>query len=163
MKIKALLAAVAFAGMTSAVSAADIPTGPAIVVAPPPPAATFSWTGPYVGVYGGGMFSNAIFAGVNAGFAYQFGPIVAGIEGQIGTAIGGPPLHWSIWGRLGPAIGERGWLYGILGTSNYGSREFGGGFAYAITDQISIHTDVTVYCCWSPVMIRGGLNFHLGN
>ena len=166
MKFKRFLAAVALAAATSmAANAADIPMAPTVVAPPPPPpAATFSWAGPYVGVYAGGMFGNAIFVGVDAGYAFQFGNFVASVEGAIGTAIGGPPLHWSLWGRLGPTLGERVWLYGLVGISNYGTAgEYGGGVAFALNNNLTFHTDVTVYCCWSPVMIKAGLNYHFGN
>jgi hypothetical protein len=143
--------------------AADVPPMSPVAPPPPPMAAGFNWAGPYVGVYGGGMFGNAIFLGANAGYAVQFGSFVASIEGAIGTAFGGPPVHMSAWARFGPTIGDRTWLYGLLGTSNYGNRELGGGIARAINDNVSIRADVTIYCCWSPIMIRVGANFHLGN
>lgn len=150
--------------MTAGTSfAADVPQMTAPVAPPPPVAASFNWAGPYVGVYGGGMFGNAIFLGVNAGYAVQFGGFVASIEGALGTAFAPEPLHLSAWARFGPAIGDRTWIYGFLGTSNFASREIGGGIARAINDNMSIRVDVSVFCCWSPITIRVGANFHLGN
>lgn len=149
--------------MAGSAAAADIPQVMTTVAPPPPPAPTFDWAGPYLGVYGGGMLGNGVMLGVDAGYAFQFGRFVASVEGAIGTVIGGPPIHLSAWGRFGPLVGERLWIYGLAGISNFGPfGEFGGGVAYALRDNLSMRVDVSVYCCWSPVMIKAGLNWHLG-
>ncbi len=79
--------------------AADLPSKkpPVVYVAPAP---VFTWAGPYVGAYAGGVFGQDKLTGnligsrkVNAsgftgggllGYNYQFGNIVAGAEGEFG-------------------------------------------------------------------------------
>ena len=161
MFLKRTLAAGAILiGTAFAANAADLPTMPA---PPPPPMAApaFDWSGPYVGAYAGLMLGNGFMVGVDAGYAFQFGRFVASVEAAVGTATAGPPLHLSAWGRVGPSFG-RVWIYGLAGWSNWGPLEFGGGIAFALNDNISLRTDVSVYCCTSPIMIRAGVNWHLG-
>jgi len=165
MFLKHTLAAGAIlAASVLAANAADLPVAPMAPPPPPPMAApAFDWSGPYIGVYGGGMFGNGIMVGADAGYGFQFGRFVASVEAAVGTIFGGPPLHFSVWGRIGPTLGERLWIYALAGWSNWGPLgEYGGGIAVGLRDNLAIHADVTVYCCWSPIMIKAGVNFYLG-
>lgn len=91
--MKKLLLAALLAGVATSALAADLPTrkappAPTPVYAPP----VFTWTGFYVGVNGGygvGTGSNSNFAnpsgglvGATAGYNYQIGQFVAGVEGD---------------------------------------------------------------------------------
>src|ERR1700690_4329971 len=108
----AVLAAVAVVGFASVASAADLP-----VKAPPmvAPVVAYNWTGFYVGIEGGGAWgssthdfnplgthssfnvSGGLFGGT-AGYNYQMGNFLAGIEGDLswassnGSTIGFPTL-----------------------------------------------------------------------
>lgn len=100
---KSLLATVSTVALSTAVSAADLP-----VKAPPPAAVVWSWAGPYIGINAGvarhrskffdlgdpgccqlafpagGPFYTAnksgLMAGVQAGYNWQFGNVVFGVE-----------------------------------------------------------------------------------
>ena len=132
---KFLLAGVAILalGVTSA-SAADIARGPMPAKAPAYMEPQFSWTGPYVGAFGGGAWGNSDFsaplssgslnthgwlAGGTIGYNYQMGQVVLGIEGDAAwTDIhGSAPCagltcetrnNWlsTVRGRLGYAAGR---------------------------------------------------------
>jgi opacity protein-like surface antigen len=166
MIFKRTLAAGAFLIATAiAANAADLPHAPMAPAPPPPPpmaAPAFDWSGPYVGAYAGMMIGNGFMFGADAGYAFQFGRFVASVEAAVGTTTAGPPLHLNAWARLGPTLGERAWIYALAGWSNWGPLEFGGGMAFALRDNLTFHTDVTVYCCTSPIMIKAGLDWHFG-
>ncbi len=91
--MKKFLLAALLAGVATSALAADLPTrkappAPTPVYVPP----TFTWTGFYVGVNGGygvGTGSNSNFTnpsggliGATAGYNYQIGQFVAGVEGD---------------------------------------------------------------------------------
>ncbi len=92
--MKRLLAASAFLAVSFPALAADLPP-----YSPPPyyqPTPIFTWTGAYIGAdaaFGFGHFTNGgdpyfgnadggLF-GITAGYNYQSGPLVAGVEGDI--------------------------------------------------------------------------------
>jgi outer membrane immunogenic protein len=91
---RSLLAILASTAMAFPALAADLPSQSGAPYYAPPP--LFTWSGPYVGVNasfgfgrydagGGPYFGDAdggLF-GVTAGYNYQSGPLVAGIEGDI--------------------------------------------------------------------------------
>ena len=91
---RSLLAILASTSMAFPVLAADLPSqSEAPYYAPPP---VFTWTGAYVGAnaaFGFGRFTgggNSYFGGadgglygITAGYNYQSGPLVAGIEGDL--------------------------------------------------------------------------------
>src|ERR1700722_18467861 len=101
--LSALLASVGVVLSTAAL-AADLPTRKE---APPPVqyVAPFTWTGFYIGGYAGGSFgsvdwSSPLFTGGRvtssgfdigglAGYNYQFGAAVLGVEGEFGAFING--------------------------------------------------------------------------
>jgi outer membrane immunogenic protein len=91
MKIKRLIASVAFMALGTAVAgAADLPAKPYTKAPPPPP--TFSWTGFYVGAHIGGAWAHNLFLtnyynnngvfirGGQTGGNYQIGNFVIGGE-----------------------------------------------------------------------------------
>lgn len=161
----------ALAGLTACVItagtavAADVPQVVVPVAPPPPVAVSFDWAGLYVGADAGLMFGNAFLLDVHAGYAMQFGNFVVSLEGALGTAIGGPAVTLSAIGRAGITVGDRTWIYGLFGRTWPwgGSFDLGGGIAMAISDNASVRVEVSRFCCWSPIMIKGGVSFHLGN
>jgi len=111
MKIKTLIASVAFMALGTAVAgAADLP----VKAPPPPPPPVFSWTGFYVGANIGGAWANnnwtdtlfltnfnnnnnngVFMGGGQIGGNYQIGQVVLGLEGtyawsDIKVSDGGP-------------------------------------------------------------------------
>jgi outer membrane immunogenic protein len=87
---------VALLALSGAAAAADLSRPPPVysnspVFVPPP----YNWTGAYFGINGGGGFGGSNWdsagsrnvsgavAGAQAGYNYQFGPMVAGVEGDI--------------------------------------------------------------------------------
>lgn len=123
--------------------AADIPeVAPVEIAPPPPPAPAFSWNGPYVGVFGVGLFftefcdvvkqesfasansesccnqpEDLYGAGVQVGFNFGNGRFLAGIEGQIGGLHYGPEILWAVAANLraGVVLGERVLVYAEAG------------------------------------------------
>jgi outer membrane immunogenic protein len=114
-------------------NAADLSVAPLYKAPPPPMAQTYNWTGFYLGVNGGAGWGRSFWDtnpvhvntgggmfGGTAGYNYQFGNVVAGLEGDIdwehlhGNNAGvGCPLGCStssdwlstVRGRLGYAFG----------------------------------------------------------
>ena len=111
---------------SSALAADPIPP-PALPPAPPAtePAPAFSWTGFYLGAHGGyswggvlaevdilnvggatgesidGMIAYPIagvFGGLNAGFNFQAGPVVLGLNGEISIANTSGGVSWPFYG-----------------------------------------------------------------
>jgi outer membrane immunogenic protein len=86
----------ALAAFSSVASAADL--RPAPYAAAPYAAPYYNWTGFYVGINGGGGWGNSTWTGANSfntsggliggtvGYMRQFGPLVAGIEGDLDWA-----------------------------------------------------------------------------
>lgn len=89
------------AAMLLALSSASAFAADAVVSEPAPVAASFSWTGAYIGAYAGGAFAqnklknlsgstdvnlspSGFTGGVYAGYNVQFDPLVLGAEAEIG-------------------------------------------------------------------------------
>ena len=109
---KVLMTAAAFAALSTAAFAADLPSKKSVYMAPTPAVYAFSWTGAYIGGQVGGIqnrisgpFTNAAgVGGINggystsrtsfmlggyAGYNYQFaGNIVVGVETDINAVLG---------------------------------------------------------------------------
>lgn len=107
---KAFMTAAAFAALSTAALAADLPSKKSVTMAPTPAPYAFSWTGAYVGGQLGyfgsrisGPFTTAtgtnsaaysinkssFLLGAYAGYNYQFaGNIVVGVEGDIDAVLG---------------------------------------------------------------------------
>jgi outer membrane immunogenic protein len=103
MAIRTILASVAALVFTGTAFAADLPTRKASPAFEPPPPA-FTWTGFYIGGYAGGGFGSAhwndlissantngshydptgFVGGGLVGYNFQTGPLVLGIEGEVG-------------------------------------------------------------------------------
>lgn len=127
---RACMALIGVAVLAGTASAADlsrpapVPYYPKAAVAVPP----YSWTGFYIGINGGGAFGGSSWdsngsrnisggtVGGTVGYNYQFGQVVAGVEGDLGWAdingsnacIGGNCKTSDTWlgtvrGRLGYA------------------------------------------------------------
>jgi len=123
------LAFVSLAALAGAAAAADLPPAPAPYYKAPAMVPVYSWTGFYVGINGGGGFGSSSWTTTNsfnvsggqfggtAGYNYQFGQGVIGIEGDIdwsdikgSTVVGCPTTcttsdSWmgTVRGRLGYA------------------------------------------------------------
>jgi outer membrane immunogenic protein len=94
-----ILAFVGVAALTGAAAAADLPRpAPQPYYKAPVAVPAYSWTGFYIGVNGGGGFGRSAWDGTGSfnisgglvggtiGYNYQFGQIVAGLEGDIDWA-----------------------------------------------------------------------------
>ena len=115
-KLLLATAAIVAMGVVSA-SAADLPRqtykAPAYV---PPAPVLYNWTGPYVGLSAGGSFGSGSDAGIvggTAGYTFQTGPWVFGIEGDmnwLSHTNAAVRNNWlaTIRGRLGYAMGSNG-------------------------------------------------------
>lgn len=164
IKKLALAGAVAIAAGAVALpaNAADLP--PMAPVAPAPaPAPAFSWNGLYVGTYFEGQFVTTagfvptwwtfLGGGVRAGYNYQAGSFVVGVEGGLEYSVNtsGPfPLanvtDAGIVGRAGIAMG-RTLLFGVAGggamfngtTTPYWT--VGAGIEAMLTDALSVRAD----------------------
>jgi outer membrane immunogenic protein len=158
MSRKAVLigAIVTVVGMSGAALAADLPTvkGPPTYAAPP----VFTWTGPYIGAQIGYQWgstpeylstggvpsytSGGVAGGVHFGYNNQYGPIVAGAEGEFeGATYNGSTTNagvgyganeryeGSIRGRVGYAF-DRVWFYGTGGVAfgKFNNYDNSGGF-----------------------------------
>jgi outer membrane immunogenic protein len=198
---KLLLATAAVAALSTGAFAADLPSSKMAPIAPAY-APIYSWTGFYVGLQGGyqwgsttgrttvtGVVPNVVAVydydpkggvfGAHAGYNYQFGSIVAGVEGDVewsglretgGYAIGGVavPLNshrtkvdWqgSVRGRLGFAI-DRALIYATGGVAfadmNY--RVFDGAGLVGTPGNTYSHSSTRVG--WT---LGGGLEYALTN
>src|SRR5260370_29715455 len=92
-----VFAFVALAAMTAIAAAADVARRAPVPYYPAQPAIVqiYNWTGFYIGINGGGGFGSSNWdstgsrdvsgglIGGTAGYNYQFGQVVAGIEGDI--------------------------------------------------------------------------------
>lgn len=169
---KILMSTVVIFGAMGAASAADLPNtkAPPAYIPPPP---MFTWTGVYVGAQIGYMWgdtspygytANGVVGGLHAGYNYQMGQFVAGLEGDVnatsfdGSAFNGgyyssrENIDGSFRGRLGIAW-DRALLYGtgglaIAGFNNtydytgYSNTRLGwtvgGGIEYALDNNWSV-------------------------
>lgn len=135
-RISILLASAAFATVASSAMAAD-----AIIYEPSPAPvyAVYDWSGFYLGAHGGYVSTRGDFGatddtfnggllGVHAGYNFQNGPWVFGVEADIartwneddilgiGFADFGTDWQWSARGRIGYAI-DRTLIYGTAGVA----------------------------------------------
>jgi outer membrane immunogenic protein len=154
--MKKILLTAMLAGVAMPAFAADpVYVDPAPVVVAP---AAYDWSGIYVGLQAGYLSGNAdhsfsngapsgdsgpdgFIGGVYAGYNWQFGNTVFGIEGDIeggdingsysnvtgATSVGTSDLNWqaSVRARLGYAAGR--YLLYVTGGWAYGDFDFGGG------------------------------------
>jgi outer membrane immunogenic protein len=180
---KLVFAAVALAVSSAAAMAADLPArpytkAPAMVVDP-----AYDWSGFYIGGHIGylwgktrvvddgvltesGARTNGVVGGVLAGYNWQTGPVVFGLEGDIGAADGRghgaavpppPPivtfttpnsyhLMWTshIVGKLGYASGS--WLFFVTGGLGMADLNFREGTTTTIMSQnlLGIYTGFSV-------------------
>ncbi|QXX73539.1 outer membrane protein [Methylovirgula sp. HY1] len=169
---KILMSTVIVFGAMGTASAADLPStkAPPAYIPPPP---LFTWTGVYVGGQIGYMWGNpspygyterGVVGGAHAGYNYQVGQFVAGLEGDVnGSSYNGgfggystnENIDGSIRGRIGMAW-DRLLLYatggaafaGItndyLGTSISHTRvgwTIGGGVEYALDNNWSVRAE----------------------
>jgi len=170
---KILLSSVALLGFTAGAMAADLPSrrAPAPVVAAVP---VFTWTGFYVGVnagYGWGTDNERVFipgvglvgggneggfvGGAQAGYNYQIGSFVVGLEGDIQYAdfghknvfvpgigfVGNTSSDWfgTVRARAGVAF-DRALVYatgGFAFADGNNGWTVGGGIEYAFTNNLS--------------------------
>jgi len=133
-------AAAALALIAAPAGAADIPRqGARIPYAVPPPAVTFTWTGPYLGVNLGHQWSSlsplvgepsGITGGVQGGYNWQFGQVVVGGEADIQASAADDtfaaykfsnPWFGTVRGRLGYAMSNV-LLYATAGLGYGGGR-----------------------------------------
>lgn len=115
----------ALLGLSLAANAADMSPKP-VYKAPAYAAPIYSWTGPYVGIVGGGSFGDisGYNVGGTLGYNWQMGAFVYGIEGDLsytsndGT-ISGTNLTQdymaTVRARFGWALGQRTLVYGTGG------------------------------------------------
>jgi len=162
---------------SAAIGAALFVTGAAAEEAPAMDP-DFDWAGPYFGIYGGAADS-IIFRGVRlvapnaelgvqAGYNFVLGDLVAGIEGQFGASfydcfLCGDPL-WRLTGRLGFLAGYRALIYaegGVIGYLPGVSWIVGGGTEIAVGESWSMFGEaLKSQFTWTFLV---GLNRHLGN
>jgi|SRR5271170_30198 len=125
-----LLTAVSIAA-AAPVMAADLPTKKAPLPPPPPP--VYNWTGFYIGLNAGVAWANhgdlsvtdPVLGGVHrigvsdrnasgfqgggqAGYNYQTGPFVLGVETDIQGVTGGSTINWGKYSKLGLSTGGSG-------------------------------------------------------
>ncbi len=173
MKFKRTLAAAAIVlGSAVAANAADIPMAPPAPPPPPPPAPSFDWSGPYVGAYGGYVFGVGwIQTGAQAGYNFDMGGFVAGIEGQLGAVWTLPGLigEANVNARAGVVLGDA-LLYGeagvgVLFPGFVPTWNAGGGIEFAVTNDISLFGEAKALGFFGGgvfgVTVQGGLNWHL--
>ena len=161
---------------TIAANAADLTPAynppPAVAPAPYVPAPSFDWSGPYIGAYGGYVFGVGwIQTGVQAGYNFDLGGFVVGIEGQLGA-------DWTLPGLIGEAnanakagvvLGQA-LLYGEAGVGllfpgpGFGWNA-GGGLEFAVTNEMSLFVESKALGLFGGglygVSVQGGLNWHL--
>lgn len=169
MFLKRTLAAAAIVlGTAAAANAADIPMTP-VAPPPPPPAPVFDWSGPYVGAYTGWMFGPGLLqTGVQAGYLFDMGGFVAGVEAQLGADFAFPGVlgEANLNARAGYAFNQLllyaeagvGILYPVVWTWNAG-----GGVEYALDSGISLFVESKAVGAFGGgifgVTLQGGANW----
>lgn len=145
-------------------------TPPQITAYAAPPPVQFSWAGPYIGAYGGIVFSEWYQAGLQAGYNVVRGNFLAGIEAQAGAGIAGPVfLEGHLNARLGFVLG-RILVYGEGGVGYIGiGPEFlwtaGGGAEIALGRSISVFGEakfLNAFGGGNAILAQGGINWHPG-
>jgi outer membrane immunogenic protein len=147
---KILLSSVALLGFTAGAMAADLPSrrAPAPMVAAVP---VFTWTGFYVGAqvgyqfsdretnYDGYLFDGGVFddedddafvAGAHAGYNFQFGSFVVGVEGDIEGVFGDDDDDFDVITITGPSGPVTSYAIGANQLDWQGSIRARAGFAF---------------------------------
>jgi hypothetical protein len=170
----AVATALAMALASGAALAAD--TGPILLPATPPPAPVtaapdgFSFAGPYAGVYGGRILDAVWHSGIQAGFNFQRGALLVGVEAQAG--VGFPPagLEANLDLRAGLVIADRLLIYGEAGVGLLRTAggdpfySYGGGVEIGIGQRFSIFGEGRLLTefgtgAWG-VTVQAGINWH---
>jgi outer membrane immunogenic protein len=125
---RALVVGVALLAFTGVAAAADLPPAPNYYKAPAYLPPSFSWTGFYAGINGGGGFGQSKWDSVGSfntagglvggtvGYNYQYRQAVFGIEGDV---------DWSgIRGSTGPFSTGDTWLSTVRGRIGYAADRF---------------------------------------
>lgn len=169
MKSKLAVAVAAGAMLFATGAMAADPIMPA-APPPPPPAAppAFSWTGPYIGAYGGYWFGDGGMVGGLVGYNYQINNYVIGIDVSAGIwDFTGPDFEAYAIFRGGLAVG-RVLAYAGIGPGwspvsglNYAATA---GVEFAVTDRIILRGEAIVYEPFTNAVfgIRGGVSLLFG-
>jgi len=166
--LRSVALASAFALMTGAAVAADIPamSDPAPIYSPTPMA--YSWTGFYAGGHVGYGFgdSDGFVVGGQLGYNWQFNQFVVGAEADAGWAdLGDGDSLASIRLRAGLPI-DRLLVYGTagLGFADFDDSGWvaGAGVEYAITDQLSAGLEYLHYEVSDANVVRARVNYKFG-
>lgn len=172
----ALLASVAVVGFAGAAMAADPylpPIDEPIFDAP----VDNGWDGPYIGIYGGGIWNeyDASFGalGVQAGVNFALGDVlVGGVEVQVGAwGDDFDDLDFEAFalGKLGIGVSDAVLIYaeggfGYISGPDTAAAAFGGGIEFAVTESISLEGEVLGVYLLDPEIWAAratvGLNFH---
>ena len=166
---RTLIAAAFVVGSAVAANAAD-PIMPAPPPPPPPAAPVFDWSGPYVGAYTGYLFGPGFLqVGAQAGYLWDLGGFVVGVEGQAGGGWAFPGLFgeanlnaragYSFGSVLAYAEAGVGVLWPVTFTWNAG-----GGVEFAINNDMSLFVESKYYGTFGggglAIGVQGGLNWH---
>ena len=139
---------------------------PPAPVPSPALAAPTDWSGFYFGVNGGIANEDGVLVGGTAGYNFQSGPIVLGIEGDLDATWANPaaPGLGTIRGRIGYAFDQflpyftAGWADGDDDSSG---SAIGGGVEYRVLPTVSIKAEYLHVELSQPVdIVRVGLNWH---
>ena len=173
---KVLLAGAALVAMTTASTAADIMMSAPAPTAPPPPAPSFNWSGPYAGLIG--LYYNeggSVFGlGAAAGYNFTNGGWLFGLEGRaLGLAYA--PISYNFVGlaRAGYMVGDA-LIYGAVGGGYFNNfagaaglyLNVGGGVEVAVGESVSVRLEGMGYRygvgAWG-IHAGLGVNWHFGD
>ena len=138
-----LLAGTFLAATLCGAQAADIrpaPPVPSVMT----PVSVYDWSGFYLGINAGGLWNGESggLIGATAGFNFQTGPLVLGLEGDLAYfSAGGGNTFRTIRGRIGYAAWDRLLPYLTAGgafTGGTTSGVIGAGLEYAFTPALSV-------------------------
>lgn len=134
--LAAAVGMLATAGLVGSVNAADLPRRAAPAPMAPVYQQVFNWTGPYLGINGGGgwgtsswsstgsMSNSGGLIGLTAGYNWQANQLVFGLEGDIGwTNIGGS-TSVATCVATGPCSTDNSWLGTVRGRFGYAVDRF---------------------------------------
>lgn len=164
--IAAVAAAGAMAFANTNAMAADVMMPATTVAAVTTPA--FSWSGPYIGAYGGYWFCCGPMLGVLGGYNHQVGDsFLVGFDASVGLwDFPTVSVESYFLARAGVILGERVLLYGGLGGAYDGTLVTAGsaGVEVAVGDSFTVRGEALVYDLFAPdLAIRGGFSFRFGN